>query len=129
MADRKIERVAALIGKRVGDDYVVLDVLPARNEDQDPENKFFVSNQQLDRLILRAQKKGYLLLGIAHSHPAHHPELPSLADMHHCRHAVNAVYHPSTRSLTWFNNQGELNRQAVSTFGIFPILNRIHLSV
>jgi len=129
LSDRKVERVAVFIGKKVGSDYVVTDVLPARNEDLDPENKFFVSNRQLSRVMSRAQQKGCLVLGIAHSHPAHHPPLPSIADFNHTYYAVNAVYHPATRSLTWFNQRGELTQQLIHAALFFPKINRNYLHV
>lgn len=113
LSDRKVERVVVLIGKKTGRGYEVMDVLRANNEDHDPANKFFISNRQLNRLEAQASQKGYSVIGIAHSHPAHHPVLPSIADVQYCAHAVNAVYHPATRSLTWFNKMGELVQERV----------------
>ena len=123
LADHEVERVAALIGKKVGDDYFVTDVLPAQNEDRDPANMFFVSNRQVHHLMLQASQQGEMLLGFAHSHPSHHPSNPSMADIRACRHNINAVYHPATQSLIWFNGAGEIASQAVHSYAYLPILN------
>jgi proteasome lid subunit RPN8/RPN11 len=111
LSDPKNEKVAAILGKRVGDDYYVTGVIPAQNEDNDPTNMFFISNRQIGQLMSEAERRGCLLLGIAHSHLANHPAEPSVADIHGCVHSVNAVYHTASRSLTWFNRSGALNSQ------------------
>ena len=108
LSGSSIEQVAALIGRQEGDDYIVMGVLSATNEDEDPAEKFYVSKAQLEKLAVQASQKGCFLLGIAHSHLPHHPAYPSMADIRYCRHMVNAVYHPTSHSLTWFNNKGAL---------------------
>lgn len=113
LSDTAFEKVAALIGRKEGDDFFVLGVLPATNEDEDPAEKFYVSKGQLEKLAREASLKDCSLLGIAHSHLPHHPALPSTADIRYCRHLVNAVYHPTSQSLTWFNSQGPLASQSL----------------
>lgn len=124
LSDRKVECVAALIGKKVGSDYYVTEILTARNEDADPDKRFFVSIRQMSQLTVQAQRKGCMILGIAHSHPGSLPVSPSTADILNCRHAVNAVYHPETRSVTWFNSQGETACQVVQPPVRTPIFTR-----
>jgi proteasome lid subunit RPN8/RPN11 len=124
LSDRKVECVAALIGKKVGSDYYVTDLLSARNEDADPEKRFFVSMRQMSHLADQAQRKDCIILGIAHSHPGELPVTPSTADILNCRYAVNAVYHPETRSLTWFNSQGETGCQVVQPPVRQPVFTR-----
>lgn len=113
LSGAQTEKVAALIGRKEGEDYYVLDILPAKNEDEDPVEKFYVSKAQLEKLTCDAYQQGCSLLGIAHSHLAHHPLYPSMADVRYCRHGVNAVYHPKSRTLTWFNSKGAISHQLV----------------
>ncbi len=111
--DEQYERVACLLGKQVGDDILVLDVLAARNEDARPAEEFYISSQQMERVRMEAQRRGYLLLGVGHSHLPHHPPTPSEADIRYCRHAVNIMYHPASNTLCWFDREGEFGRQIV----------------
>jgi proteasome lid subunit RPN8/RPN11 len=112
--DDQIERVACLIGKIEGGEFVVCDVIPARNEDLKPAEEFYISANQMVRLSIEAQRRGLILLGVAHSHLPHHPSVPSEADIHYCRHAVNAMYHPATATLSWFDSTGELWRERMA---------------
>jgi proteasome lid subunit RPN8/RPN11 len=128
LADDKVEQVVALIGKMVGEDYYVTDVIPARNEDPDPANMFYVSNQQVHNLMVEANRKGCTILGFAHSHPSHHPSTPSVADIRFCRHNVNAVYHPSTHYLTWFNDTGEIGSLTMNSTISTPVEHRVYTS-
>jgi proteasome lid subunit RPN8/RPN11 len=109
--DDQIERVACLIGSIDGDDFIVADVLPAQNEDYKPAEEFYISGQQMSRLAGEAQRRGYMLIGVAHSHLPHHPAVPSEADIRYCRHVVNVMYHPASQTLSWFNASGELWRE------------------
>jgi proteasome lid subunit RPN8/RPN11 len=132
LSGSQIEQVAALIGRKEGEDYFVLDILPAQNEDEDPVEKFYISKTQLEKLSGDAHRQGCTLLGIAHSHLPHHPAYPSMADVRYCRHGINAVYHPMTQTLTWFNNKGALSRQLVDQrprVRIFQGMQRIFASV
>ncbi|MDD5371677.1 MAG: Mov34/MPN/PAD-1 family protein [Anaerolineaceae bacterium] len=113
--DDQYERVACLIGEKIGDDFLVTDVIPARNEDYRPAEEFFISGMQMRSHVMEAERRGSTLLGVAHSHLPHHPSVPSEADIHYCRHALNAVYHPSTDTLTWFNAKGELKQETVNS--------------
>jgi proteasome lid subunit RPN8/RPN11 len=124
LSDRKVECVAALIGKKIGSDYYVTEILTAQNEDADPEKRFFISLRQMALLAAQAERKGCMILGIAHSHPGSLPVSPSTADILNCRHAVNAVYHPDTCSLTWFNSQGEAGCQVVQPAVRKPLFAR-----
>ncbi len=112
--DGQVERVACLIGRMEGDDFFVVDVLPARNEDDKPAEEFFISARQMSRLAVEAGRRGATLLGVAHSHLPHHPSFPSKADITCCRHAVNVMYHAAAGTLSWFNSTGELWREPVS---------------
>jgi proteasome lid subunit RPN8/RPN11 len=112
--DDQIERVACLIGSIEGDDFIVSDVLPARNEDYKPAEEFYISGQQMSRLASEAQRRGYLLIGVAHSHLPHHPAVPSEADIRYCRHPVNVMIHPASQTLSWFNASGELWRETAA---------------
>ena len=109
--DDHIERVAGMIGTIEGNDYIVRDVLPARNEDYRPSEEFYISGGQMAQLAREAQRRGFILLGVAHSHLPHHPSVPSEADIHYCRHAVNAMFHPASSTLSWFDSTGELRRE------------------
>jgi proteasome lid subunit RPN8/RPN11 len=111
LRDDQIERVACLIGKIEGGDYIVQDLLPARNEDDKPAEEFFISARQMSRLAVEAQRRGCTLLGVAHSHLPHHPSFPSEADIHYCRHTINVMYHAASNTLAWFNSTGELGRE------------------
>jgi proteasome lid subunit RPN8/RPN11 len=111
LGDQRSERVACLVGKKSGEDFVILDILPARNEDYRPTEEFYVSGQQMSAISKEAQRRGYSVLGVAHSHMPHHPSVPSQADIQCCRHPVNAVYHPTTSALTWFNSNGQIKRE------------------
>jgi len=112
--DDQVEQVACLAGKQEGEDYLVTDVLPARNEDYRPAEEFFISARQMAWISAEAQHKGIQLLGVAHTHLAHHPLAPSEADIRYCKHAVNLVYHPASNTVTWFNCAGEIHRERVS---------------
>ena len=112
--DDRVEQVACLVGERDGEDYLVTDVLPARNEDNRPAEEFFISARQMAWLSAEAARKGNQLLGVAHTHLAHHPPEPSIADVRYCKHAVNLVYHPASSTITWFNCAGEIRRERVS---------------
>lgn len=113
--DDRCEQVACLIGERNGDDFFITDVIPARNEDCRPADEFFISGAQMSAHAQEAHRRGGMLLGVAHSHLPNHPSVPSEADIHYCRHALNAVYHPSTNTLTWFNAHGELKHETVNS--------------
>jgi proteasome lid subunit RPN8/RPN11 len=130
LSSSKIEQVVALVGRKEGEDFYVLDVLPAKNEDEDPSEKFYISKAQLEALTSEAYRKGFSLLGIAHSHLPHHPAYPSMADIRFCRHMVNAVYHPTTRSLTWFDQKGAIAQQSIAQRAwIFPKMQSLFASV
>jgi proteasome lid subunit RPN8/RPN11 len=130
LSGTKTEQVAALIGNKDGDDFFVVDVLPGKNEDEDPSEKFYISRVQLEKMTAEALRQGYSLLGIAHSHLPHHPSNPSLADIRYCRHMVNAVYHPTSRSLTWFNNHGAISCQSITPRPrMIPGMQRLFASV
>ncbi len=120
LQDNQAERVAGLIGKIQGNDYIVCDALPARNEDSRPAEEFYISASQMARLALEAQRQGLILLGVAHSHLAHHPSFPSEADIRYCRHAVNAMYHPASATLCWFDSSGELWRERLASPAAAP---------
>jgi proteasome lid subunit RPN8/RPN11 len=111
--DDRVERVACLIGKIEWEQTFVLDVLPARNEDDKPAEEFFISARQMERLAGEAQRRGCILIGVAHSHLPHHPSYPSKADITYCRHAVNVMYHAASGTLSWFNPSGELWHEAL----------------
>lgn len=113
--DDTIERVACLIGDIEGEDFIVRDVLPARNEDYKPAEEFYISAAQMRGLTAEAQRRGYFLLGVAHSHRPHHPSVPSEADIRYCRHAVNVVVHPASAALTWFDQTGELGCETLNS--------------
>lgn len=111
LGDQRSEHVACLVGRRSGEDFFVQDILPARNEDYRPTEEFFVSGRQMSAISREAQRRGYTVLGVAHSHMPHHPSMPSQADIDCCRHPLNAVYHPTTSALTWFNSNGQIKRE------------------
>ena len=111
LGDQRSEHVACLVGIKSGEEYYILDVLPARNEDYRPTEEFFVSGRQMSAISKEAQRRGYSVLGVAHSHMPYHPSIPSQADINCCRHPVNAVYHPATSALTWFNGHGPIKRE------------------
>jgi proteasome lid subunit RPN8/RPN11 len=105
------EQVACLIGEKDGEEYKIMDILPAQNEDYTPSEEFYISGRQMNTIVETARRRGWVVLGIAHSHMSHHPPYPSQADMQYCRHAINVVYHPSSQLLTWFNADGEIKRE------------------
>jgi proteasome lid subunit RPN8/RPN11 len=111
LGDPRSERVACLIGYKAEEDYFITDIIPARNEDYHPTEEFYISGRQMSAINKEAQRRGYIILGVAHSHLPHHPSVPSQADVDCCRHPVNAVYHPTTSALTWFNTNGQIKRE------------------
>jgi proteasome lid subunit RPN8/RPN11 len=115
LSDVQIEQVAVFIGQIDGNDFYVEDVLSAVNESCDTCTSFFVSNHQIGQLMIKAQRRGSMFLGIVHTHLRHHPAAPSQADFGNCKHAVNAVFHPSSGRLTFFDNNGVTLIQTIDT--------------
>jgi proteasome lid subunit RPN8/RPN11 len=115
LTDTRHEEVAAFVGRAVGEDYYVEDVLPAVNECSDSRNHFFISNRQVSRLMVKAQRRGLMLLGIIHTHPDEVPPSPSQADVTNCQYAVNAVFQPSRGQLTFFDSSGVIFTRFIDT--------------
>lgn len=103
-----LEQVAVLTGQPDGIHYRIKGLIPAVNECCDPENRFFISNRQLQQMAGIRLQPGEQILGILHTHPSHLPAAPSQADLENCRHPVNAVYHSSSRRLVFFDVRGPM---------------------
>lgn len=74
------EGCGLLVGRRTGDDFVVLEAPVAGNENTDrPRVWYDLSPQDQLRVTKEAEKRGLQVLGIYHSHPDH-PARPSEGD-------------------------------------------------
>jgi proteasome lid subunit RPN8/RPN11 len=120
LPDIQTEQVAVFTGRAAGHDYMIDNILLAVNECTD-RSKFFISNRQIGRIMQRAGRSGQILLGVVHTHPAEQASNPSQADLTNCLHAVNAVYHPASGRLTFFNSSGIIHAEMIQTapVGIF----------
>ncbi len=120
LPDVQTEQVAVFTGRAAGMDYIIENVIAADNECSD-RSKFFISNCQIGRIMQKAGQSGQMVLGVVHTHPAGHPAAPSQADLANCLHAVNAVYHPASGRITFFNAGGIMHTEMIQRepVGIF----------
>jgi proteasome lid subunit RPN8/RPN11 len=79
------EACGVLIGRRDGDDTLVVAQRPARNLSAAPRHGFTVAPADLARAVAAARRDGFAIVGFYHSHPptpsGPAPATPSAADL------------------------------------------------
>lgn len=73
-------RPAECCGLLSGENGLITDAHPLRNEADEPETRYFASPEDLFSAMRRIREAGHALLGIYHSHPRT-PAYPSSSDV------------------------------------------------
>jgi len=78
--DYPAEACGILLGKSVGDERSVTQVVPCRNAASDSSRRYSIDPGELIRVRRQARASGLEILGFYHSHPDH-PAQPSPTDL------------------------------------------------
>ena len=98
------ERCAAIFEDSSGE-YKVIEV-PNRHEE--PTKHFKIHTNDVKEVTVDGEK----LIGIVHTHPAHQYKKPSYSDVASIPEGLfGIVYHPSSKTIHWYNNQGVLHTE------------------
>jgi proteasome lid subunit RPN8/RPN11 len=85
-----------------------LKVIEVPNRHEEPKKHFKIHTSDVNAITIEDEK----LIGIVHTHPAHQYKKPSYSDVASIPEGLfGIVYHPSSKTVYWYNNQGVLNTE------------------
>ena len=100
-----IEERCGAIFQDLNGGYKVIEV---PNRHAEPKKHFAINTSDVKAVTVDDEK----LVGILHTHPAHQYKKPSYSDVSSIPDSlIGIVYHPSSRTIHWYNNQGVLHTE------------------
>ena len=106
--NRPLESCAILVGKRNGNIFDVLEVIPMENDDKS-DSRFSISEEKLFDAYKKVETVGLSIVGIYHTHPS--KPTPSKTDMTYMRinpvpWVINSTITNETRCYIHNENEG-----------------------
>lgn len=77
---------------------------------------YSIRGSDLVRVMDTLKGTPYMVVGFLHTHLPHHQPEPTQADFDGIvyKASINAVFHPSSGTLTWYTSQGIIGEEAVA---------------